>query len=489
MAKRKDCLTATDFYRYLQCPHWPYYERFATREEKKLKRPFSDFEIKIMEDGVAHEQEVMRGLFKEREAEEAEFTGKPEKDFKATLELMRQGAPLIYQGTLTHGDWTGRPDLLERREGESVFGNWYYAPIDIKSSHYLHAYQKYQLTFYAVLLEKIQGRLPEDPAIVNIDGERLPLEAEAFRSAFEEVLVLIERIRAGERPDPVFRKACQDTGPWGALCERLAKENNDIALLYKVDVNKLRVLRELGIRTIEDAAEMDPAALDGVAPGLRLHGLEVIKLQAQSLLREAVFIREPVTLPEKKLEIHFDIESDLPNDVDYLYGFLIREQGTDRYQPFVAKKLEHEKKMWNEFLDWVESLPKDYVVYHFAFYEKARLSVLEQRYGSSKALDRFRENMVDLKTIVSTSAVFPLYFYGLKYIASFLGHKWTGQVTKGGQSIEVFEKYLETGKRALLDSILQYNEEDVRATALLKDWLVKYAKKRTGYEKPYPWEH
>lgn len=488
MAKRKDYLTATDFYRYIQCPHWPYYERFATAPEKKLKRQLSDFEIKIMEDGVAHEKTVMRDLFQDQPVVEVKFTGQPEKDFTATLKLMQQGAPLIYQGTLTHADWTGRPDLLERRAGKSRFGAWYYAPVDIKSSHDLQPYQKYQLTFYAALLEKIQKFFPVEPAVINLDGERISFNAAEFMSEFEEVLAALEKIRAGKKPDPVLRKACHATGPWGAVCERFAKDRNDIALLYNVDVKKLIALRELGIFTVEQAAKIDPAALDGRAPGLRLHGLEVIQMQAQALLHQAVFIRKPVKLPEKKLEIHFDIESDLPNDFDYLYGFLIRTGRKEKYKSFVAEKLADEKKMWQEFMDWLEGLPEDYVVYHFAPYEKTRLKVLEKRYGGGPALERFRKNMVDLKSLTAKSVVFPLYFYGLKYIARFLGFDWTGQVTGGGQSIEVFEKYLATGQRALLDSILKYNEEDVRATAVLKDWLAKYAKERMGYEKPYPWQ-
>jgi predicted RecB family nuclease len=116
-----------------------------------------------------------------------------------------------------------------------------------------------------------------------------------------------------------------------------------------------------------------------------------------------------------------------------------------------------------------------------------RLAVLEERYGGSPHLDRFRERMVDLKDLTSSSIVFPLLFYGLKYIAPFLGFSWTGSVKGGGQSVDVFERYLESKDHALLDSIVHYNEEDVRATAFLKDWLAKYATGLTSYEQPYPW--
>lgn len=487
MSAHHDYLTATDFYQLLQCPHWPYFERFASDDVKKLKREPTAFEVRMRENGVAHEGNVVRELFAGKEIEEAPVTRDAEKDFEATLELMKRGVPLIYQGTLTDGDWTGRPDLLQRQEGSSALGEWFYVPVDVKSTHQIEKYQKLQLTFYATLLERIQKRFPARPAIINIDGERLEFEASEYISEFESTVVELERIRAGECPDPVLRKSCYDTGPWGKACEQLAKSTNDIAQLYNIDVRKLKLLRGLGIRTVDEAAAMDPQTLDGAAPGLRLHGLEVAKMQAQALRDRCVIIREPVTLPSDGLEIHFDIESDPPNDVDYLYGFLVREPAGDRYVSFVAKTLEEEGEMWRSFLAWIDTLPEQFYIYHFAAYEVARLKVLESRYGGSAGLERFRERMIDLKEITSDSVVFPLYFYGLKYIAPFLGFSWTGSVKGGGQSVDVFEQFLEKKDASLLDSILQYNEDDVRATAHLKDWLVAYAKERNRYDPPYPW--
>ncbi len=486
---KKDYLTATDFYRFVQCPHWPYYERFATQEERALLREVTQSEINRMENGVAHEFDVVQKLMKGGEVVEAPRIADAVDAAAATMELMLKGVPVIFQGTLTDGDWTGRPDLLERQEGESNLGAWFYVPVDVKSTHAIEKYQKLQLVFYATLLERAQGRFPAEPAIINGDGERIVFDASSMLAEFEGFVAELERIRAGEKPDPVLRKSCYDMGPWGKVCEQYAKETNDIALLFNVDVKKLRVLRSLGIRTIQDAADMDPITIDGTAPGLRLHGLEVMKRQAQALIQKSVIVREPILLPSPPLEIHFDIESDPPNDMDYLFGFLIRQpDGTQLYRPFVAERLEDEGKMWKEFLAWLETLPSEYVVYHYSMYEMTRLALMEKRYGGSVWLNLFRLNMVDLKEIVTHSVTFPLYFYGLKYIAKFLGFSWTGDVKGGGQSIDVFEQWLTTGDRKFLDSIIQYNEDDVKATAHLKDWIVKYAKEVTSYDQPFDWE-
>jgi uncharacterized protein len=441
-----------------------------------------------MENGVAHEHEVVARLMKDVPVMEFVSTGDAEKDWEATRALMAKGVPVIYQGTLTHGDWTGRPDLLERHEGESAFGSWYYVPVDVKSTHVVEKYQKLQLTYYATLLERLQGRFPAEPVIINRDGERISFSASESLAEFELFVTELERIRAQEKPDPVLRKSCYDTGPWGAVCERFAKETNDIALIYNVDVNKLRALRLLGVRTIDDAAEMDPGALDGAARGLRYHGLEVMKRQAQSLKEQMVMVREPVHLPQTGLEIHFDIESDPPSDVDYLYGFLIRNPDGDEYKAFVAETLEQEGDMWRSFLEWLKTLPSEYYVYHFSSYEASRLFVLEKRYGGSEWLNYFRTRMIDLKEITTHSITYPLYFYGLKYIAKFLGFSWRSDVKGGGQSVDVFEEYLATKNRKLLDSIILYNEDDVRATAFLKDWLDAYAQEVVSYTQTYPWK-
>ncbi len=483
-----DHLTAQDYYKYLQCPHWPYYDRWATEEEQSLKREFTEGEKQRLEDGLAHEKQVVEKLFKGREVVEPKDYKTLEQAHEATLELMRQGADLIYQGTLINGDRAGRPDVLRRVDGSSDFGDWYYEPVDVKSSSEVQKYQRLQLMFYAVLLEQVQGRFPTRGFIINRDGAELLVELGQEIADFEQITQELDSIRAGEKPEPVYRKSCEDTGPWGKCCFLDAKSKNDIALLFNVDVRKLKALRQLGIRTIDDAAEMDVVDLDGQAPGLRTHSLEVAKLQAQSLKNGSVIVRRPVDLDAPPLEIHFDIESDPPNDTDYLYGCLIRTKDQTVYRPFVAKRLEDESAMWREFLDWVDGLPLPYQVIHYAAYEKIRLNVLERRYGGSPGLERFRENMIDIKDTVTHSVVFPLYFYGLKYVAPFLKHKWRGDVKGGGQSVDVFEEYLETGNQKLLDEIIVYNEDDVRATAVLADWCRAYARDITAYMEPYKWK-
>ncbi len=475
-----DRLTATDFYRFLQCPHWPYWERFG---DPKDRRPLTADEEKRLNDGLLHERDIITRFYGDS-APVAEDMSE-EAAVARTIELMREGAPVIYQGRLADGDWFGKPDLLERQEGKSELGDWYYIPVDVKRSHEMKKAHKAQLMFYSVLLERIQGVFPAHPAIINADGERIAFDAGAFESEFREILQELERIRLGQIPDLVYRKTCEDTAPWGAACRRLAEEKRDIALLYNVDVRRLRSLRRLGIITIDDAAHMNPNDLEGQEPGLTMRGLESAKRQAISLTTQAVIIRDTFVDPTEGVEIHFDIESHPATDVDYLYGIWMN----DEYRAFVAERPEDERAMWFEFLDWLKTLPSNYTVYHYAQYEPSRLRILSRRYDTEQdpGLLKFLGSLKDLKEIVADTTVFPLYFYSLKAIGKFLGFHWDGEVKGGGESVVAYEDWLKTGNRATLDAIIQYNRADVRATAHVLAWLRNYARRLISYAQPYPW--
>ena len=477
--ERNAPLTASDFYRFFQCPHWPYWERFGDPADR---RPLNVEEEARLADGLAHERDIVA-----RQYGAAEFVDIKDRETGAarTLELMREGVPVIYQGWLADEDWVGRPDILERRPGTSLLGEWFYVPVDVKRAHELKKEHMCQLAFYATLLERAQGHFPTHPAIINGDGERLIFDASAFRPEFQTVVEQLERIRTGEMPPPVYRKSCNDTSPWGKACLRLAESRRDIALLFNVDVKKLKALRSLGVLTIDDAAILDIDKLEGKFPGLTRHALESVRRQAESLVTDSVIIREAFVDPTQGLEIHFDIESYPPEDRDYLFGFWMNGE----YKAFVADSPQDEKKMWKEFLAWMKTLPEAYTVFHYANYEITRIDVLARRYGdeNDQSLARFRNAMCDLKELARKHVVFPLHFYSLKAIAKFLGFTWKGDVKGGGESVLAYERWLASGDRSILESIIQYNREDVQATAHLLDWLRARAQSPQRYYRPFPW--
>jgi len=463
-------ITGSMFFKYATCPHWVYFDRYGDPKKKQKQSRFAEMLIEL---GLLHEERVIAG----RDYVEVKGRGNAAR-FNKTLELMKSGAALIYHGLLLADGLAGEPDLLERRDDRpSVFGAYHYVAIDIKSADRLLDAHKYQLSFYGDLLEKTQGIRPAQGYILNGSGLLLGFELADFFGLYEESLTELRDALSGRRPPPHLSSGCKQS-PWFHECVALAEATGDVALLYNVKERTLAVLREQGVRTVRDAAAMDVEALLAAAPQLSRKTLERLVLQARALLEKRHFIRKPIRLPAAAAEYHFDIEGDPLRQVEYLFGFLVRSGEQEKYEYFLAEKPEDEEKMWWRFLDWAALLPENFVVYHYGTYEQSRLTMLENRYGRTPDLDRFRAAMVDLNEIVKEAVIFPLYFYGIKNIGEYIGFERSKKIAGGGESVAYYEDWLEKGDRKKLEAVIKYNEDDVIATRCLKDWL---GREREGY--------
>ena len=64
---------------------------------------------------------------------------------------------------------------------------------------------------------------------------------------------------------------------------------------------------------------------------------------------------------------------------NYLIGAIIRKNGKDDYVSFVAKDIDSEESMVKEFVEFLRK-QKDYVLYHWAPYEKTHMSKMMEKY-------------------------------------------------------------------------------------------------------------
>ena len=239
-------LTPSHFFMYATQPLWIWYDLFGDQSKKE---EISEFTLKLMESGVLHEDEYIAGMQVSKvEAIEAEEA------LMATIELMRQGVSLIYQGCIQieHEGviYRGRPDLLERREGESVFGDWYYAPVEIKWSSKIKTTYKHQLAFYSIILETLQGYFPEEVGMINRHHDRLALVLDNKDIAKTQCCIeQIVKVMKGEKPALTITSTSKDS-PWFKVALQEAEESQDIALIYRLDSRSLVALRKEGIRTV-----------------------------------------------------------------------------------------------------------------------------------------------------------------------------------------------------------------------------------------------
>ena len=157
-------LAATDTSNFLACDHLTARD-YAVKEHRATKPPkFPDPGLDFLRDlGHWHEDAIVtvhRDSGREVlniEPPEGEFergwTGRKER----TLEAMKAGVDVIWQGCFFDGTWLGRPDFLVKRpDHPSDLGDWSYEVVDAKLARSAKAGAVLQISFYAEMLAAIQ---------------------------------------------------------------------------------------------------------------------------------------------------------------------------------------------------------------------------------------------------------------------------------------------------------------------------------------------
>jgi uncharacterized protein len=72
----------------------------------------------------------------------------------------------------------------------------------------------------------------------------------------------------------------------------------------------------------------------------------------------------------------------------------------------------------------------------------------------------------------------PTFSYGIKHIAKFIGFQWRDVDPSGANSIAWYNDYLANpGQEALINRILEYNEDDCYAMVAIKRYFEYHAHK------------
>jgi uncharacterized protein len=301
-------VTAQDFYDYDKCPHRVYLNRFGDSNEKL---PQSDFLNLLFERALFHERDVITDL-----PYEMPKGSTLEQQARSTIQLMEAGVERIYHGVFLQDEASGIPDLLEKTNGKSRFGDHFYKPVDIKSgSGYededrgiLRADYGTQLYHYGVLLEGAQGSFPPDGEILNRRRERVLYRLDQFKNLYQDVFPDVRDLATGARRDePARCGACIQCQWWGH-CEKVLLAANDVSLLPDIGRTKKAMLNGAGVHSIHDIPKFDFAAvkLKGIGPKT----LDSMKRSAEVALsgKPVFFLNFP--LRDAALKIYFDFDDD-----------------------------------------------------------------------------------------------------------------------------------------------------------------------------------
>jgi len=129
--------------------------------------------------------------------------------------------------------------------------------------------------------------------------------------------------------------------------------------------------------------------------------------------------------------------------------------------------------MYREFFEFLERY-EGCVLYHYGPFERVHIRAAMERLGVSPDV-RF----VDVLSLIRKHTAFPTISQSLKDIANYLGFEWRDE-TDAQETIVLYLRYLEERDEALLRRIMRYNEDDVRATKVIKDFLQEVADEAQG---------
>lgn len=494
-------LSASILYNYLQCPHRPWRDLYGPQDEKATENnPFVQL---LWERGVLHEENVIKTLGTVTDLR----GGKYEERFIWTVEEMKKGTPLIYQGVLMHKDLLGIPDLLQREPSGK------YIPVDIKSGMGMEGadddtgeegkpkkHYAVQLSLYSEALQGLgfsstrAGRIIDiNLQTVNYDLD-LPLGPKTPGTLWSFYLdtkaKVIPLLKNETQNKPALAGTCKQC-VWYESCKKWCKTNDDLSNVFYLGYSKREKLNnDAGIDTVSQLKDIDVGALaqrkkkdKEFLYRIGEKELSAFKARAEILkVSKKPKLYQPVSLPTVPIELYFDIEDDPTQDFIYLHGVYERKAGKETFYPFWAKTntREDEKKAWAEFWGYIRTLPPGgFSVYYYSSHEKTNYKRLFKRYSdvvTQEELDAFfaSPNTVDLYTdIILKHTDWPLSSYSVKDIATYLGFKWRDETPSGALSIKWYNDYLASGDQKIMQRILEYNEDDCKAMMAVKDALVK----------------
>jgi len=328
---------------------------------------------------------------------------------------------------------------------------------------------------YAALLQPVLGRRPARGWVWHkrqedtLDEEIEPVDLVSEQRDFEQLQDEMLAIRNGAFPTSPLRCSECAQCPWRADCRNRWEREDSVCLLYGVSGQTARRLLDAGLCTIRDLLATE---VDDVAQRLawRLEDAKVLRIRAQARRENRPIVIRSPTFSEGRPVIYYDIETF--GDLTYLHGLLVRVNGAAQERSFLARRPEDEGDAWCELLDYLAHQGDDPIIYCWADYERPFVERLWERHGgNSKGYAILRGNLVDECAFVQSHFAMPTHSYSIKAVAPLFGFGWQVDDASGLNSEAWYAEWLATGEERILQKILRYNLDDVRAMAVVDDGL------------------
>ncbi|MER8369028.1 TM0106 family RecB-like putative nuclease [Mesorhizobium sp. M1378] len=496
-------LSATDLVGHLNCRHLTSLDYAVAQGALAKPASFDPFLEILWERGAIHEQAYVDHLkacgLDTMRIEGVDITASTAEQ---TLNAMRAGVPIIVQGALKSGRWSGRADLLRRVEVPSGLGSWSYEIVDTKLARETKGGTVLQLCLYSDLLAAAQGLMPEFMYVVPPWTDFVPQQ---YR--FADYGAYYRRAKSGLEqsigmgggsdtyPDP--NSHC-DVCRWSTRCNKQRRDDDHPCLVASISKVQINELKSRGVGTMESLAGM-PLPLQWKPERGSAHSYERVREQARLQVEARAsgnlgFELLPIEagfglscLPEPSDgDVFLDLEGDPfvgEHGLEYLFGYRFRnETGEWNYVGDWAFSRAGEKQAFETFIDFVTKRRLTYPelhIYHYAAYEPGALKRLMGRYATREVeIDSMlrSKRFVDLYSVVRNGLRASVESYSIKRLEPFYGFTRETPLQDANLALLSLQSSLELGHpdeirehdRAVVES---YNGDDCVSTQFLRDWL------------------
>ena len=266
---------------------------------------------------------------------------------------------------------------------------------------------------------------------------------------------------------------------------------------------QVEVLEALGLHTVADLEMIDAKALAVCAAGASNAAGQIELARARVGAAPAYLKRGVDVVSVSRADIEVDVDMENTNDGCYLWGALVTDRRvavpSARYVAFASWDPDIEsgellafKDFWSWFSDLRAKASAEGASFTAYCYSKSaeqgQMTRIADRLGLRDEVDDFwaSDDWVDLLEVVRAQLITGRSM-GLKETAPLAGFAWRAGDSAGTLAMVKYEQAIDedtgpVGRAAAQEWILEYNEDDVRATAALRDWLDGPARKLPSIE-------
>ncbi|HUF75436.1 MAG TPA: TM0106 family RecB-like putative nuclease [Longimicrobiales bacterium] len=421
-----------------------------------------------------------------------------------TLDAMRAGVDVVYQGGFFDGRWLGRPDFLVKSPYVSELGDWLYEVVDAKLSRSAKVGAVLQICSYSEMLSEVQGASPPlmhlalgGPHEDGSDNFQTFLYGH-FAAYYRSVKRRFQGVVEADIAPATYPELCDHCAlcDWSTVCDARWREDDHLSLVAGITKRQRGALESRGVARLEDlaglAVPLDPP-LEGVsAPAFgKIREQARIQLEGRHEERPKHEILEGadagtglLALPEPTAgDLFFDIEREryglYEDGLAYLFGYV---DASGAFTGLWALDAEAERRQFEAFVDTVMARLDEWPgmhVYHYAEFEKTALKRLAHRYATREnEIDRMLRGgvLVDLYRVVRQGIRASVESYSITKLEPLYSFRRDVELRAASAALAHFEAWLQLGGNGdgvdeLIQEVEGYNRDDCVSTLRLRDWL------------------